>query len=307
MRDRFQISSFYKFFPIRQEDLGVRKLSLETRAARFEVRGLLILAEEGLNGTISGSFESVRFFEQSLPILFGNGEWEFKRASALVQPFRDFRVKIRSEICTTKKVPHLTLAVSEDFPAGTDKRRLTPQEWQHALENEDVYLLDVRNHYETALGIFRGAVDPGISNFSEFREAAKRLEIPKDKKVLMYCTGGIRCEKAMTVMEDLGYSDTYQLQGGILNYLEQYPHREFTGECFVFDGRLAVDQNLEPTKSWKFCPHCGQPGDRLISCELCGERAVICESCSEIAARWTCSRDCRYRLQHHPSRLAANG
>ena len=296
----------------------MRKLSLETRAARFEVRGLLILAEEGCNGTISGSFEAVRFFEQSLPILFGNTDWEFKRASALDQPFRDFRVKVRSEICTTKKARHLSLAVSESadtyiggeagsLPVGSAKHRLTPQEWQNALDNEDVYLLDVRNHYETALGIFKGAADPQISNFSQFPEAVKRLGIPKDKKVLMYCTGGIRCEKAMTAMEDLGFSETYQLQGGILNYLEQYPHRDFIGECFVFDGRLAVDQNLEPTKSWKFCPHCGQPGDRLIACELCGERAVICEPCSEVAARWTCSRDCRYRLQHHPSRLAANG
>ncbi len=305
MRDRLHISSFYRFFTIRSEDLGVCKLSLDTRAARSDVRGLVILAEEGCNGTISGSFESVRFFEQSLPILFGNGVWEFKRSTSIAHPFRDFRVKIRSEICTTRKKD---VRKAEPLPAaGSAIRSLSPAEWQSAMDTEDVYLLDTRNQYETALGKFRNAVDPNISHFSDFPEAVQRLNIPKDKKVLMYCTGGIRCEKAMVAMEELGYRETYQLGGGILSYLEQFPHRDFEGECFVFDGRLAVDQNLEPTRAWKFCPHCGQPGDRHIPCGMCGESAVICNDCARRAERWTCSRDCRYRLQHHPSRLAANG
>ena len=297
MRTSLHVSSFYKFFPVSGEELSVKKLSLESRAARSEVRGLLILAEEGCNGTISGTFEAVRFFEQSLPILFGNSGWEFKRAQAIRQPFKDFRVKVRSEICTTRA----------GVDASQSKNHLKPSEWHEQLtEEKDVFVLDVRNQYETSLGKFRNAIVPKINHFSEFAAAVEKLGIPKDKKVLMYCTGGIRCEKASVAMAEQGYEHVYQLQGGILNYLEQFPHREFEGECFVFDGRVAVDQNLYPTRTWKFCPHCGQPGKETICCVSCGEEAVICEACSQAAERLTCSHDCRYKISLREDRLIAN-
>ncbi len=297
MRNSLHVSNFYKFFPIEAEELAVKKLSLEARAARYEVRGLLIIATEGCNGTISGSFEAIRFFEQSLPILFGNSDWEFKRGYAIKQPFKDFRVKVRSEICTIR------LPLEVDAEAS----RLSPTEWERALQSgEDFCLIDVRNSYETALGIFDNALDPKIENFSEFPAAVERLNIPRDKKILMYCTGGIRCEKASVSMRQSGYEHVYQLEGGILNYLEQFPHRGFQGECFVFDGRVAVDQNLNPTRVWKFCPHCGQPGKEHIECDFCAKPAVICESCLSQKERLTCSHDCRYKAQHHPSRLVVN-
>src|SRR5262249_44893147 len=148
MRNRLILSSFYKFFSIEAEELAVKKLSLEARAAREEVRGLLIIAEEGVNGTISGSFESVQFFEQSLPILFGVTEWDFKRAHAIQQPFKDFRVKVRSEICTIK----------DDVDVASSKNHLSPSEWQAVLDSEeDFCLIDVRNSYETSLGMFDSA------------------------------------------------------------------------------------------------------------------------------------------------------
>jgi len=297
MRKSLQVSSFYKFFPISSEELAVKKLSLEARAARSEVRGLVILAEEGCNGTVSGTFEAIRFFEQSLPILFGNSDWDFKRAQAIHQPFRDFRVKIRSEICTTH--------ASIDASASTN--HLSPNEWEELITNaEDLCILDVRNRYETALGKFRNAIDPGINHFSEFASALTRLKIPKDKKVLMYCTGGIRCEKAFVSMVEHGYENVFQLQGGILNYLEQFPHREFEGECFVFDGRVAVDQNLYPTRNWKFCPHCGQPGRVAIQCGVCDVSAIICEECSRLPERQSCSHDCRYKMSLREDRFIVN-
>jgi UPF0176 protein len=297
MRSNLHVSSFYKFFPVAAEELAVKKLSLETRAARSEVRGLLILAEEGCNGTVSGTFEAVRFFEQSLPILFGNSDWEFKRAQAIRQPFKDFRVKVRTEICTTRAA----------VDASQSKNHLSPTEWHELLGGEEeVCVLDVRNRYETSLGKFRNAIDPEINHFSEFPSAVQRLALPKDKKVLMYCTGGIRCEKAFVSMAEQGYENVYQLQGGILNYLEQYPHRDFEGECFVFDGRVAVDQNLYPTRSWKFCPHCGQPGRETIQCVSCARNTVICLSCAQTSERHTCSHDCRYKVSQREERLIAN-
>lgn len=297
MRNSLAVSSFYKFFPIDPAELPVKKLSLEARAAKFDVRGLIIIAEEGCNGTISGEFEAVQFFEQSLPILFGNAEWTFKRGHTVKQPFRDFRVKIRPEIVTTRG----------DVQVEEGKHALEPGEWQKLLdEDSSVVVLDTRNSYETALGMFRGALDPKIENFSEFPEAVRKLAIPKEKKILMYCTGGIRCEKAIIEMERMGYEDVHQLQGGILSYLELYPHRSYEGECFVFDGRVAVDQNLIPTRRWSLCPHCGQPGHEAISCESCGRLAVICESCVQHRERIACSHDCRYRLQQGRTRQVAN-
>ncbi len=295
MREKLEVTSFYKFFPIDQSELPVRKLSLEARAAKFDIRGLVILAKEGCNGTVCGSFESIRFFEQSLPILFGHDDWHFKRAYALEYPFDDFLVKIRPEIVTIRSEQS---AVSNDNYRTQKESHLTPEEWQHVLDTDpNVVLVDVRNTYETRLGSFRGAVDPRTENFSEFPDAISRMDIPKDKKVLMYCTGGIRCEKAIGEMQRRGYENVFQLSQGILNYLEHFPHKGFEGECFVFDGRVAVDQNLNPTRTWSLCPHCGQPGKEDITCDVCGDSAVVCDICLKLPERHSCSHDCRYKSQ----------
>ncbi|MFN8392156.1 MAG: rhodanese-like domain-containing protein [Bdellovibrionota bacterium] len=297
MRNTLEVSNFYKFFPIDAAELAVKKLSLEARAAKHDLRGLVILAEEGCNGTVAGTFEAVRFFEQSLPILFGNSDWTFKRAYAIKEPFKNFRVKVREEIVTTKSA----------IDASHSKNHLSPEQWQKVLDTEDdLVLIDVRNVYETKLGMFQGAIDPKTENFTDFPAAIRNMDLPKDQKVLMYCTGGIRCEKAIVEMQQQGYENVYQLEGGILNYLEQFPHRSFEGECFVFDGRVAVDQNLNPTRRWALCPHCGQPGDKFIECGFCEKPAMICNECSAIANRLTCSHDCAYKFVHHPSRLVSN-
>lgn len=294
------VSSFYRFFPLASDEIPMRKLALETRAAKLEVTGLVILAEEGCNGTIAGDSDSVELFEQLLPSLFGDGDWMFKRAFAIRPPFHDFRIKVRPEIVTTRSDDTLRVAGS--------KNHLTPDEWHQAISaGERVTVLDTRNRYETQLGMFRGAIDPKIDHFSDFAERLPTLNIPKDEKVLIYCTGGIRCEKAILEMERQGYERVYQLEGGILRYLENYPHREYEGECFVFDGRVAVDQSLSPSRTWELCPHCGDPGCTEISCAFCERGAKICASCAEIAERRTCSQDCAYRLKNDHPRKVANG
>lgn len=285
---QIEISSFYNFFPIPGDELAVRKLALEARAAKDEIRGLLILAEEGLNGTISGSFEAVLAFEQYLPTLFSVGDWSFKRSQCEREAFKDFRVKLRPEIVTTR--------AGVEFEGRIN--HLTPEQWQKELEQGSALLLDTRNTYETALGVFEGAVDPQIQHFSQFPQAVERLNIPRDQKILMYCTGGIRCEKAIVSMEKLGYENVYQLDGGILNYLEQFPNSKFKGECFVFDNRVSVDQQLQPSQVWHLCPHCGQPGKEHIDCQVCSKAAVVCESCLENREHATCSKDCSYRLSN---------
>jgi UPF0176 protein len=183
----------------------------------------------------------------------------FKDSSADALVFKRWSVKIKPEIVAIKK--------SEIRPHGKH-RHLTPAEWQQMLERDDVILLDARNDYEVAIGKFRGAIDPSIKHFSDFPAYVKQASIPKDKKVLMYCTGGIRCEKAIIAMEAKEYEHVYQLEGGILAYLEQFPEQSFEGECFVFDHRVAVDQHLRPSQQFVLCVECGNP-TKESSCLSC--------------------------------------
>lgn len=298
MSNKVSVSSFYKFFKIEPSELAVKRLSLESRAAKLELYGLLILAEEGCNGTIAGDLENVLAFQKSLAVLFGIGDWDFKNSHCLKAPYRDFRVKIRPEI--------VTIRTDELIKVEGSSRKLSPSKWQQVLETEeDLVLIDTRNEYETALGMFKGAIDPQMENFSDFPDYVASSGIPKEKKILMYCTGGIRCEKAALEMQRQGYENVFQLEGGILKYLEEFPNCDFEGECFVFDGRVALDQNLNPTRRWKFCPHCGQPGEETISCDFCGKQAVVCQECLAMD-KLTCSHDCAYKVLHHPSRKSVN-
>ncbi len=298
-----EVTSFYRFFPLTSSEVAVKRLALEAQSARLELSGLVILAEEGCNGTVAGSSDSIEIFKRSLDAMFGSGDWRFKDSRCSRQPFPRFRVKIRPEIVTTRA----DITIREMERRGDHSSHLTPAEWQAVLDSgEDVVLLDTRNRYETQLGTFEGCIDPQIDNFKDFAQFVEKSGIPKDKKVLMYCTGGIRCEKASVEMEKQGYSQVYQLDGGILRYLEEFPHRKFNGECFVFDGRVALDQNLQPTTNWKLCPHCGQPGNRPISCSFCGDPAWVCEDCEKLEGGPSCSHDCEWKLSHHPSRRATH-
>ena len=153
-----------------------------------------------------------------------------------------------------------------------------------------------RNRYEIEIGKFQSAIDFGIDEFSEFPEKLSQSGLDKNAPVLMYCTGGIRCEKALIHMREQGYTDVAQLDGGILNYLKEIPESDFTGECFVFDYRVAVDTQLEPTKQYRLCPHCGQPAKTPLSCVQCGRAEVICTACHTQGQR-TCSKNCA----HHAS------
>ena len=133
------------------------------------------------------------------------------------------------------------------------------------------------------------------------KDFMEREALPKDKKLFLYCTGGIRCEKAVPEVMRLGYKNVYQLEGGILKYLEEYPEGHFKGECFVFDRRVSVDSNLKPTNMYSSCPHCGNPGKERIACSNCGCDTVVCHRCVSRADRNACSKNCA----HHIRRKAA--
>ena len=141
--------------------------------------------------------------------------------------------------------------------------------------------------------MFKGAVDPNLKQFDEFPEYVNNCNIPKDKKVMMYCTGGIRCEKACLEMKRQGYQHVYQLKGGILQYIKECPNQKYQGECFVFDHRTAVNQDLAPSEQYRLCPHTGDPGDVTITCRNCGKEGVVHKACVGKEEYETCCKDCR--------------
>jgi UPF0176 protein len=289
------ITTFYKF--LRLDNIESVQAQLENRAQELGIRGLVILGAEGINSTVSASSEAtLGQFKSWIKDFLQAPDLLFKNSTAPSAPFRRFKVKIRDEI--------VTLGTPDLFPSAKSNHHLTPDEWNKVLKEEkDFLLIDTRNWYETKIGTFKGAIDPKIEQFTEFPEWLEKQEYPKDKKMLIFCTGGIRCEKGILELQRRGYNNVFQLEGGILKYIEEHPNDQYEGECFVFDHRVAVDQSLEPSKKYKLCPHCGQPAEIKIICQRCDTEAVICESCSK--KKWsqvTCTKNCAYQLERHPHR-----
>jgi UPF0176 protein len=287
---RYHVTTFYTFLPLEKDTLPIIKERLEYTAQEHSVEGLMLIAPEGVNGTISGSKEGIVAYKRYLEDTFGT--MKFKDSPSNVRPFKKFKVKIKEEIVALKDP-----SVVPDRP----NNHLSPEEWNAVLTKEDVVVIDVRNWYETKLGTFKNAIDPKTLRFSQFPEFVQKSGIPKDKKVLMYCTGGIRCEKASVAMQQQGYDQVYQLDGGILNYIQHYPNQQFEGECFVFDRRVSVKQDLRPTEEYKICPHCGDPGNIRISCAQCKQPCTVCEQCMPEQHNQTCSKQCKYHFAQHTS------
>jgi UPF0176 protein len=263
---------------------------------------LVILGPEGINTTLSFPRDLEEKVKTELTAILAMGEFFFKDSYADKYPFHDFKIKIRPEIVTLQR--------TDLVPDGRPHRHLSPDEWNRVLKTEDVLLIDTRNSYEYEVGHFKGAVDPQTREFTSYPEFLKKAQVPKDKKILIYCTGGIRCEKAILEMEDQGYQNVYQLDGGILNYLEKHPNDMWEGECFVFDYRVAVDQNLNPSQTYRLCPHCGQPAKTKINCVQCGMEAICCDHCLELGQeQHTCSKNCahHFRMGHRSKKIHHDG
>ena len=284
------VAAFYKFASFGSDEVQSLKARLEEFSQTSGLKGLVVLGAEGLNATVAGSPAAIRGVKELVRELVADPSLEFKDSTCEKIPFARFKVDVRQEIITTKDA---TIDPAES--AGT---HLTPQQWHEMLASDpDVVLVDTRNDYEVEVGTFEGALDPKIKKFSDFQKWVEDSGLPRDKKLFMFCTGGIRCEKAVPEVKRLGYESVYQLQGGILRYLEEYPEGFFKGECFVFDHRVAVDKNLEPSKLYKLCPHCGNPAQEKISCCNCGKAAVVCKHCIPQADKNTCSKNCAYHAR----------
>ena len=286
------ITAYYKFIPI--EDVNQAKEFFNEISQKTNTRGLVILAEEGFNSTVSNkSLENLYQYKQAVLNYFKLETLNFKDSQAEKAPFRNFVLKVRSEIVTSGK--------TDLRPLNSANNHLSPAAWDQMMARENPVLIDTRNWYEYRIGTFKGALNPNTEKFSEFSSYMESQNITRDQKIMIFCTGGIRCEKGILELQEKGFSQIYQLEGGILNYLNEKPRENFEGECFVFDQRVAVDQNLKPTQQYTLCPHCGQPGKTKIDCHRCDTPMQICEDC--IKLEWkkdTCSKNCAHLFKLHP-------
>lgn len=226
------IAAFYRFIAL--EDPASLQAELKSVFMEGELLGTLLIAPEGINGTLAGAAEVIDRLLILLAERVGLERSEVKFSRADENPFGRLKFKVKKEILAFRR------AVLDPSKAG---RFVAPQEWNALIADPEVLVVDTRNSYETGVGMFHGAIDPGIATFSEFATyARKRLSSAKQTKVAMYCTGGIRCEKASAFLLQEGFAEVYQLEGGILRYMEEVPVEEsaWTGECFVFDGRREV-------------------------------------------------------------------
>ena len=245
------ICALYKFTRLDdfEEIQGPLKIFLES----LNIRGTLLLAKEGVNGTISGDNDSIM---KSLDYLQKDGRLvglEYKFSYSEKPPFKRLKVKLKKEI--------VTLGVSNIDPIFSSGTYVKPADWNELINNPDVVLIDTRNNYEFEIGSFKGSINPNTETFREFPAYTKNnLEKYRDKKIAMFCTGGIRCEKSTAYLKSKGFENVFHLQGGILKYLEEVKEDEslWEGECFVFDDRVAVKHNLELGK-YDQCHACRFP------------------------------------------------
>ena len=234
----YVVAALYRFARLPQFE-ALREPLLD-QCVSFGIRGTLLLASEGINGTVAGTREGIDLLLAYLKAIPELAQLDHKESFCDELPFYRMKVKLKKEI--------VTMGVEGIDPQVTVGRYIEPKDWNALITDPDVLLVDTRNDYEVEIGTFKGALDPNTTTFREFPEYVKNnLDPQKQKKVAMFCTGGIRCEKATAYMIEQGYDEVFHLKGGILKYLEEVPEAEslWQGECFVFDNRVSVNHKLE--------------------------------------------------------------
>jgi len=267
-----KVVSLYRFLDLKDPESF--RDQLKALCDEQGLLGTMLVATEGFNGTLAGSEESVRTVMNWIRGQLGiAAELDARWTETAAAPFRKMRVKLKTEI--------VTLGRPDILPHKGTGEHVSAARWNELLSDPEVVVIDTRNHYEVEVGTFPGALDPGNDSFREFTEFAEELaEQSTDRPLAMFCTGGIRCEKATALMLELGFDDVYHLQGGILNYLSEVEEAEnkWRGECFVFDTRVAVDRDLAEG-GYVQCHACRRPLSTAdlkssdyregVSCPLC--------------------------------------
>ena len=273
MNNQVVVATFYKF--VKLLNLADKKSAILQHAQAHGIQGTILLATEGINGTISGSriaIDAMFSFLRSEPVF---ADLEYKESLVECNPFDRLKVRLKKEI--------VTIGLPEVDPSQQVGTYVNAQEWNELIEDPEVVVVDTRNNYEVEIGTFQEALNPHTESFREFPDYVQQnLDPTKHKKVALFCTGGIRCEKATSLMLSQGFQEVYHLKGGILKYLAEVSPDEslWRGECFVFDERVTLNHGLEPG-TYQLCRSCGHPlspadmaspeYEEIISCPHCFE------------------------------------
>ena len=295
----FLVIALYRFSAF--DNLADLRGELDAACRAQRIRGTLLLAHEGINGTIAGTDAGIAAVLTQIRALPGCADIAVKKSRAATMPFHRLKVRVKREIVTMGK-PDID-------PVGSVGRYVVPEEWNALVDDPDTILIDTRNDYEVAIGSFRGAIDPRTKSFREFpgwfEENRDAFEASgRSPRIAMFCTGGIRCEKATAYLKQQGLDEVCHLQGGILAYLEKVAVQEsrWDGECFVFDERVSVGHGLEPG-SHELCRACRMPVNEADRASPLYEEGVACPAChgsrSEQQRRG-------YAERHRQSKLAKN-
>jgi len=265
----FDVFGFYKFKKI--NSLKKNKIFLHDLLIKNNIRGTIIISKEGLNGTISGQKENLDAVIRKIQLLFNFKNFDNNNKSkSLFQPFLKPKVKIKKEI-----VPMNLIINSKERIVSS---HLEPKEWNKLIKKKDTYIIDTRKPFEYEVGTFKKSINPNINNFRDFPKYLNKLK--KDKPVAMFCTGGVRCEKTSVYLKKRGFNNIYQLNGGILNYLQKIKKQDslWKGECFVFDNRISLKHGLK-TGTFKMCSGCRKPISSKDRKSKKYEEGVSCPSC----------------------------
>ncbi len=280
----FEVFGFYKF--IKTNNLKKNKEILQKLLIQNNLRGTIIIAKEGLNGTISGKSKNILILINKLQSLFSFKKFDNnKKSKTSFQPYHKTKVKIKKEI-----VPmNLTLNPKE----RNLNTHLNPKEWNKLIKKKDTHIIDTRKPFEYEVGTFKKSINPNINNFRDFPKYLKKLK--KNKPIAMFCTGGIRCEKTSVFLKKKGFKNIYQLNGGILNYLQKMKKEEslWKGECFVFDNRISLKHGLK-SGTFKMCSGCRKPISPKDRKSKKYEEGVSCPSCYD---NLTTEQKSRFRMR----------
>lgn len=273
----FQVLLFYKYVPL--DDLAAIRMWQIALCRQFDLKGRLIIAPEGVNITLEGKTEDTEAYIQALEIDPRFHGIHFKRSVGNGQAFPKLSIKIRDEIVSA----HLHNDIDPNRVTG----KYLPAESLHEkiTNGEEMYIVDMRNDYEHKSGYFKDSILAPIGNFRELPKVLDKISHLKDRQVVTVCTGGVRCEKASGFLVENGFSNVYQLQGGIVSYMEKYPNQDFLGKLYVFDSRLVMGFNTDSAAHQVVgtCDLCGAASENYINCPnvKCHKHYICCVNCVE--------------------------